>query len=522
MSSIINNLNQIYEVKQQIKEILHTDEDVFSYYPGLIEQAISTGGAYGTVTLESNGTHEIGAYAYAYVNVPQEEVPVVPPGYTYTSGGTVITSNGYNIDIASYSYVNVAVPTPEGFIYPSGWAYITTNGDFNIREFESVNVNVPSYATGYTLITENGDYNISSYEYAYVTVNSGITPSGTYSITSNGNGIDIATYAYVDVNVPQEGLDWDDVASYGYIVPVGTINIQSNGTYPVGSYANAYVSVSQSVENSYSYVTGISLDNGSGNVLPFSEVGDNFVLDFVLDGNDYPYLNGYSCHAYTNILQTNGQYTAFDIYFNDYSIISESGTNNTISTFVNNGQSTNINIDARDYYNGGGTYDLNCTLTVPKNFWWSVCNSYISWVPIIPTPSYTSVTWSDLTYIDENHNVQYKGPADGTVVQMTDTVVDGNTVLGYNQVTSEVISQLTNYGATDVATHLNSYIGSYLNFFTENDVNPMGGGLMAIVTPNALTAGSYATVTGPIYDLSPYQEGGGLWMWLEIDEAQNS
>ena len=316
MSSLINNLNTIYETKLEIKEILHTESDIFADYPSYIQTAIQSGGAYGTIELTSNGTHDISTYASAYVNVPQEQVPYVPDGYTYVTGGKEITANGDNIDIASYSYVNVAVPIPDGFIYPSGYAYITTNGDFSIREFANVNVNVSG----------------------------GVAPSGTYSITANGT-FNIASYAYADVNVP---IDWAYVAACGY-------------TYTGGS-------------------------------------------------------------------------------------------------------------------------------------------------------SYTVVTWPDLVDVETSY---YTGPADGTIVQMTDDAVSGDTVIGFNQITSEVISQLSNNGATDAANHLSSYIGSYLSFFIQNDSDPFSGGLMAIIT-NSYVAGSEITVTGPIYDLSPYQSG-GLYMWLEID-----
>lgn len=47
------------------------------------------------------------------------------------------------------------------------------------------------------------------------------------------------------------GLNWDDVATYGYIVPAGTVNVSANGTVDVSSYANAYVDVESSSSEGY-------------------------------------------------------------------------------------------------------------------------------------------------------------------------------------------------------------------------------------------------------------------------------
>lgn len=59
----------------------------------------------------------------------------------------------------------------------------------------------------------------------------GIVPIGTKTITQNGTGIDVAQYAYADVNVPDG------------ITPTGTIGITQNGTVDVTQYASASVNV---------------------------------------------------------------------------------------------------------------------------------------------------------------------------------------------------------------------------------------------------------------------------------------
>ena len=109
-----------------------------------------------------------------------------------------ITSNASNIDVKSYATANVSVPTG---VFPSGVYSIAANGDYDIASYASAHVAVPM-------------------------------PSGVISITANASNIDVASYAAANVNVPQG------------ITPTGTYNITSNGVYDVASYASASVNVS--------------------------------------------------------------------------------------------------------------------------------------------------------------------------------------------------------------------------------------------------------------------------------------
>lgn len=137
-------------------------------------------------------------------------------------------------------------------ITPSGTKEITTNGTHDVAQFANASVNVAPNVTSKS-VTANGTYNAADDNAdGYSSVNVNVPqPSGTKSITTNGSH-DVAQYASANVNVPVG------------IFPSGSEIITANGTYDVTNKESAIVNVPTGSTNLKYWLLNRTEDSSSG------------------------------------------------------------------------------------------------------------------------------------------------------------------------------------------------------------------------------------------------------------------
>lgn len=192
-----------------------------------------------------------------------------------------------------------------GGIVPEGTIRLTSNGEHDVTEYATANVQVPPYGQGEITISSNGRHNVSGKATAIVDVDAGgITPSGTIEINSNGKR-DVTAYAEADVNVPPYGEGEIEINDNGRInvsgkatavvnvpkgiTPEGKITIGENGVKDVTAYAQADVQVPPYGEGDVE-ITENGTHNVSGKAraivnVPTGGITPSGTLDITANGN---------------------------------------------------------------------------------------------------------------------------------------------------------------------------------------------------------------------------------------------
>lgn len=192
-----------------------------------------------------------------------------------------------------------------GGIVPEGTIRLTSNGEHDVTEYATANVQVPPYGQGEITISSNGRHNVSGKATAIVDVDAGgITPTGTIEINSNGKR-DVTAYAEADVNVPPYGEGEIEINDNGRInvsgkatavvnvpkgiTPEGKITIGENGVKDVTAYAQADVQVPPYGEGDVE-ITENGTHNVSGKAraivnVPTGGITPSGTLDITANGN---------------------------------------------------------------------------------------------------------------------------------------------------------------------------------------------------------------------------------------------
>lgn len=142
-------------------------------------------------------------------------------------------------------------------VLPEGTLDITENGEYNVKRYADVDVQVPIgvFPTGTKIITTNGSFNIRNYENVLVNVSGGVEPTGTLDITENGE-YNITYYEKVNVQVPQRSPQFDETTNL-------SINIVNNSSEEKTFNGITYLTYILSSDRiSYTSSESITVPNG--------------------------------------------------------------------------------------------------------------------------------------------------------------------------------------------------------------------------------------------------------------------
>lgn len=366
MSSLTTNLQQIYDIKLQIKDVIGTESDLFEEYPDLIETAIEQGGGSGldwddvaqagyiipagTITPSQFGIYDVADYAYADTRGLQP------------SGSYSISENG-NYNVSTYATVNVSVSGGSGSTYSivSGYVFDTMNmtlgymndGGSYLTYTLTLDSMTPSVSLGEAL-SISGNYD------AFTSIGLGlgsVEGNGTYNTTgytpvNESSGWSEFNISNVLVEQPNVSIDFNvklykDQTLYGFPYD---IEYTVSGYVPLVISSMSYSLDGGMVYNSMNYDSlnnSYSTDFGGMNIMAPSSQGVIVKAEYNNSGT-VKYLSASIGMAdYGSPVMMSGSW-ALDtmvgqVYFDNMT----GSTDKTITTFTVNGNA-NVTVEYTD------------------------------------------------------------------------------------------------------------------------------------------------------------------------------
>lgn len=160
------------------------------------------------------------------------------PATSITANPTITVSSSGLITAAASASQSVTPSVTAGYVASGTAGTITVSGS-NTQQLSTQAATTITPTTSSQTAVAAGKYTTGAVTVGAIP-SQYIVPSGTKSITANGTGIDVTSYASVDVNVPtgpsknvQYHMGYDDVNTTSYTATDVSLTVAKTGTYKV-------------------------------------------------------------------------------------------------------------------------------------------------------------------------------------------------------------------------------------------------------------------------------------------------
>ena len=283
-------------------QVLDTDGKVMD--DDVTVQAVQAGSATTPATIiTADPTISVssGGLITATVSKTQQITPTVVEGYVEAGTAGNVGVSGSNTEQLSVQGAQTIYPSTSDQEIASG-KYLTGKQTFKKVVVSGLSADKIVQGTTVKIGDVDDDDRIAS---VMGTAQQGITPTGTKSITANGTGIDVASYQYADVAVPNSYSQSDEgkVVSNGALVAQTSDTVTANDTYDTTLINSLTVNVSgggstQVAKGSFTLTNDFSLTT-SNQTLPGLDLDfQPDILIWIISRNTFANLTPSGQHIY--------------------------------------------------------------------------------------------------------------------------------------------------------------------------------------------------------------------------------